>query len=182
MRKKLLELVPEFDLIQDPELREKCQRTWEAAMEEGGWTPDALARMPFTLLINPCPVSYIDHIRAVTLTAIKSSEAFGQIYGDLMPVDRDLLVAGGLLHDIGKLLENENRDDGITVQTYAGRMLRHPFTGAALSFKHGLPDEITHIIALHAREGEGAKRSVEAIILTHADFVNYESLKISLET
>ena len=30
-------------------------------------------------------------------------------------------------------------------------------------------------------EGEGGKRSVEAIILTHADFLNYESLKRHLQ-
>ena len=76
MRERLLELIPEFDLIEDDELREKCIETWEAAMEEGGWTPDALARMPFTLLINPCPASYIDHVRAVTLTAVRAAEVF----------------------------------------------------------------------------------------------------------
>ena len=97
-------------------------------------------------------------------------------YSDTIAINMDHLVAGGLLHDIGKLLEYENQGDR-TVKSRRGELLRHPFTGAALSFKHGLPDEITHIIALHAREGEGAKRSVEAIILTHADFVNYESLR-----
>jgi hypothetical protein len=50
-----------------------------------------------------------------------------------------------------------------------------------LAFKHGLPDEVTHIIAAHAREGEGIKRTVEAVIIAHADFLNYESLKASVE-
>ena len=76
MRERLLELMPEFNLIKDAALREKCLKTWEAAMEEGGWTPDALTQMPFTLLINPCPASYIDHIRAVTLSAVRVAEVF----------------------------------------------------------------------------------------------------------
>ncbi len=176
MRQRLLELVPEFDLIQDITLREKCLKTWEAAMDEGGWTPDELNRMPFTLLINPCPVSYIDHVRAVTLTAIRSADTFAEIYGDLMPVNRDLLIAGGLLHDIGKLLEYENRDDGMTVQTHAGKMLRHPFTGMELAARFGLPPEVQHIIATHAGEGDKVKRSTEATIMNHADFMNFHSL------
>jgi len=176
MKARLLELVPEFDLIQDTDLREKCLKTWEVALEESGWTPDDLTRMPFTLLINPCPASFIDHTRAVTLTAIRSAEAFGEIYGDRVPVNMDLLVAGGLLHDIGKLLEYENRDDGMTVQTYAGKMLRHPFTGMELAARFDLPTEVQHIIATHAGEGDKVKRTTEATILNHADFMNFHSL------
>jgi putative nucleotidyltransferase with HDIG domain len=176
MRDRLLELIPEFDLIQDAELREKCLQTWEAAMEEGGWTPDDLTRMPFTLLINPCPASYIDHVRAVTLTAYRSAQVFAEIYDDLLPVDTELLVAGGLLHDIGKLLEYESRDDGTTVQTYTGSMLRHPFTGMELAARFGLPLEVQHIIATHAGEGDKVKRTTEATILNHADFMSFHSL------
>jgi HD superfamily phosphodiesterase len=133
MRKRLLELMPEFDLIEDADLKEKTIRVWEIAMEESGWTPDALTEMPFTLLINPCPASYIEHIRAVTLTAVRTAVVFAEIYGDRVPVDMDTLVSGGLLHDIGKLLEYEKRDDGLTVQTHAGKLLRHPFTGMELA-------------------------------------------------
>lgn len=177
MRERLLELVPEFDLVQDAELREQCIKTWEIAMEESGWTPDDLTQIPFTLLINPCPASYIDHIRAVTLTAIKAAEVFGEIYGDRVPVDMDLLVAGGLLHDIGKLLEYENRDDGMTVQTRAGKLLRHPFSGMELAARVGLSAEIQHIIATHAGEGDKVVRTTEATLVNHADFMSFHSIQ-----
>jgi putative nucleotidyltransferase with HDIG domain len=176
MMPRLLELIPEFDLIQDAELREKCFKTWEAAMDEGGWTPDDLTRMPFTLLINPCPASFIDHVRAVTLTAIRSAQVFAEMYGDHLPVNMDLLIAGGLLHDIGKLLEYENREDGTTVQTHAGKLLRHPFTGMELAARFGLPYEVQHMIATHAGEGDKVNRTTEATILNHADFMNFHSL------
>lgn len=177
MRERLLELMPEFNLIQDADLREKGLKTWEAAMEEGGWTPDDLTHMPFTLLINPCPASFIDHVRAVTLTAIRAAEVFAKIYGDWLPVNRDLLIAGGLLHDIGKLLEYENRQNGMTVQTHAGKMLRHPFTGMELAARFGLPAEVQHMIATHAGEGDKVKRTTEATILNHADFMNFHSIQ-----
>jgi putative nucleotidyltransferase with HDIG domain len=176
MRERLLELIPEFNLIQDDELREKCLRAWEAGLEEGGWEPDDLTRMPFTLLINPCPVSFVDHVRAVTQTAVKSAEVFQEMYVDLLPVDMDLLIAGGVLHDVGKLLEYEKRTDGTTVQTAAGKLLRHPFTGMELAARFGLPVAVQHLIASHAGEGDKIKRTTEATILNHADFMNFHSL------
>ena len=176
MRERLLELMPEFDLIEDQSLRESTLQVWEAAMNRGGWTPDDLLELPFTLLINPCPASYTEHIRAVTQTAVRTAEVFAEIYGDRVPVDMDTLVSGGLLHDIGKLLEYENRDDGVTVQTPAGKLLRHPFTGMELAAREGLSAEIQHIIAAHAGEGEKVNRTTEATLVNHADFMSFHSM------
>ncbi|MBN1956305.1 MAG: HD domain-containing protein [Anaerolineae bacterium] len=177
MRERLLELMPEFDLIQDDELREKSIHTWEVAMEQGGWTPDELAEMPFTLLLNPCPASYIDHVRAVTLTAVRTAEVFGEIYGDRVPVDMDLLVAGALLHDVGKILEYEPCEDGTTVQSYNGKLMRHPFSGMELAARCGLPLEVQHIIAAHAGEGDKMDRTTEATLVNHADFMSFHSFQ-----
>ena len=177
MRKRLLELVPEFELIEDEELKEKTIQVWEAAMERGGWTPDDLTQMPFTLLINPCPASYIEHVRAVTLTAYRAALLFGEIYGDRVPLNMDYLLSGGLLHDIGKLLEYENRDDGMTVQTDYGKLIRHPFSGTALAHEFGLPMEVQHMIAGHAGEGDKIKRSPEGTLINKADFMSFETLR-----
>ena len=176
MRKQLQSLIPEFDLIEDPDLREKTIRTWELALEESGWTLDELARMPFTLLIDPCPASFIEHVRAVTLTALRAAEVFAEIYGDRLPVNRDYLIAGGLLHDIGKLVEYERRDDGATIQTREGKLLRHPFTGMELAARCGLPAEVQHIIATHAGEGDKVQRTTEATLVNHADFMSFHSM------
>jgi putative nucleotidyltransferase with HDIG domain len=177
MRKRLLELVPEFDLIQDKDLREKTVRVWEVAMQRSGWTPDGLLNMPFTLLINPCPANFLEHVRAVTLTAYRSALLFDEIYGDRVPINLDHLVAGGLLHDIGKLLEYEGRNDGATVQTDYGKLMRHPFSGAALAYEFGLPMEVQHMIAAHAGEGDKVKRSPEATLINKADFMSFETLR-----
>ena len=84
---------------------------------------------------------------------------------------------GALLHDIGKLLEYENRDDGMTVQTRYGRLIRHPFSGAALAAEFGLPEDVIHMIAAHAGEGEKVKRTPEATLINKADFMSFESLR-----
>jgi len=181
MRERLLELIPEFDLIQDAGLREKCLQTYDLALGEGGWTPDDLAQMPFTLLIHPCPASYVQHVRAVTLTAVRTAEVFAQVYGERVPVRMDLLVAGALLHDIGKLLEYEPRGDGMTAQSYNGSLLRHPFSGMELAARCGLPLEVQHIIAAHAGEGDKVNRITEATLVNHADFMSFHSIQRMLQ-
>jgi putative nucleotidyltransferase with HDIG domain len=180
MDDRLAERIPEIELIGDQRLREKVLSVWKEALELGGWELSDLERIPFTLLIPNCSVGYLDHVRAVTRTAVEAARVMTSIYGDVISINMDHLVAGGLLHDIGKLLEYQEQGSQ-TIKSRMGELLRHPFSGAALSFKHGLPDEVTHIIAAHAREGEGTRRTVEAIIITHADFINYESLKATLE-
>lgn len=177
MRERLLQLVPEFDLIQDPELREKTIHVWEVAMERGGWTPDTLTQMPFTLLINPCPASFIEHVRAVTLTAYRTAKLFGEIYGARVPIHFDYLVSGGLLHDIGKVLEYEYKGEGTAAQTPYGALVRHPFSGAALAYEFGLPGEVQHMIASHAGEGDKIQRSPEATLINKADFASFETLR-----
>ncbi len=177
MREEILQLMPEFDLIQDTDLREKTLRTWELAMEEGGWTLEALTQMPFTLLVNPCPVNFIEHTRAVALIAIRSAEIFKDLYGERLPIDRDLLISGALLRDVGKLVEYETREDGATVQTPAGKLLRHPFTGLELAARCGLPVEVQHMIAAHASEGDKVQRTTEATIVNHADFMSFHSVQ-----
>lgn len=177
MQVQLLTMVPEFGLIADVDLREKTIAVWKTALAESGLTLADLARMPFTLLVNPCPVSFIEHVRAVTLTAIRAAEVFAQVYGERVPVNMDVLISGGLLHDIGKLYEYAMDADGTTRQTVAGGLLRHPFSGAALAARLGLPLEVQHVIAAHAGEGDKMQRSTEATLLNHADFMSFHSIQ-----
>jgi putative nucleotidyltransferase with HDIG domain len=177
MREKLLATIPEFNLITDADLREKTIQTWELGMQEGGWTLDDLARMPFTLLISPCPVNFIEHTRAVAQIAIKTAEVFADLYGDRVPVNMDILISGGILRDVGKLVEYEEREAGVFVQTQAGQLLRHPFTGMELAARCGLPIEVQHIIAAHAAEGDKVQRTTEATIVNHADFISFHAVQ-----
>jgi putative nucleotidyltransferase with HDIG domain len=151
-------------------------------MEEGGWTLDDLQAMPFTLLIDPCPVNFVEHTRAVAQMAIESARILMVRYGERLPMDMDMLVSGGILRDVGKLLEYERCADGTFVQTHEGKLLRHPFTGLELAARCGLPAAVQHIIASHAGEGAKVKRTTESIIVHHADFISFEAIKGLAET
>jgi hypothetical protein len=85
----------------------------------------------------------------------------------------DVLIAGAILADVGKLLEYELDGNGRAVQGSYGRYLRHPFSGVSLAEQCEVPPEVCHIIATHAGEGDMVKRSTEAYIVHHADFMTF---------
>ncbi|MFW6140322.1 MAG: HD domain-containing protein [Acidobacteriota bacterium] len=177
MAKKLLSLMPEFQMIKDQKLRNQTIEIWQQAMEKGKWTVEDLEKMPFTLLIRDTPVSLIKHTQAVTLCSAQIADVLLEKYGEQIPIDRDILLSGALLHDVGKLFEYK-RENGKFVKSREGELLRHPISGAAFASRFGVPDEVLHIIAAHSKEGDGARKTVEAVIVNHADFINFESLKI----
>ena len=177
MRNKLLSMIPEFQLIQDAGLQEKTITVWLEAMDKSGWAVEDLQAMPFTLLIRHTPVNIVSHTRAVTQCSLQIAEVLTEEYGGRVAIDRDTLLSGALLHDVGKLFEYTRRD-GEFVKSHEGRLLRHPVSGAAFAGRFDIPQEILHIIAAHSKEGDGARRTVEAIIVNHADFVNFESLQV----
>lgn len=169
-------LFPELELIHDRTLREQTLDVWTEAADQGGWSAEDLTKIPFTLLIETGGLSLVDHTRAVTKTAIAIATVLEAEYGDALPINRDHLISGGLLHDVGKCLEYERKGKEI-VKSERGKDLRHPFSGTALAFQRGLPTDVCHMIAVHAGEGTGHRHTTEAYIIHHSDFVNFEPLK-----
>ena len=176
MKQDLLKIFPEFNLIKENDLRDKTIAVWQEAIERGGWKMADLERIPFTLLIPDCPVNIIDHTRGVTQVAIESAKKLKKFNNGTYEIDEDILIAGGLLHDVGKIVEYAETANGIK-KSPMGKLLRHPFSGAGLAMKHDLPDKVVHTIAVHAKEGDGGYRCPEAVIVHHADFMNFEPIK-----
>src|SRR5512147_2069439 len=169
-------LWPELEWIQNADVREKVARTWVRAFELSPLAPDDLNRIPFTLLVPNCPTTFMEHKRCVVHIARRSAEAMREHMGRALTIDMDVVIAGAILADVGKLLEYENVD-GKTRQSKRGQLLRHPFTGVALATECGVPDAVCHIVAAHASEGDLVKRTTEAYIVHHADFMAYLPFK-----
>jgi hypothetical protein len=84
----------------------------------------------------------------------------------------------GLSHRRRAPLEFDKDASGKMVQGTFGQQVRHPFSGVALAYKHGIPGEVMHIIATHSHEGDKVERSIESIIFHHADFVDFDIAKL----
>lgn len=178
VKNKLLDLFgEELAWISNDGLREKTLSALTKAVEDGGWSADEIVELPFTLLIEGVEITLVDHTRAVTRCARSMALEMLEVYGDRLEINMDHLVAGALLHDCGKFVEYERAKNGY-VKSRLGRMLRHPFSGAAIAYEAGLPPEVCHIIATHAKEGDGARATAEAIIVNHVDFANFEPFKL----
>ncbi|OPL18719.1 MAG: hypothetical protein AVO35_05155 [Candidatus Aegiribacteria sp. MLS_C] len=161
--------------IGDPWLRKKTVDVWVAAAEEGGWQPEELDRIPFTLLTETRGIDLIQHTKAVTEGALGLAEALERNEELPFSIDHDLLVVGGLLHDVGKLLEIEKTDSGYRKSSH-GMHARHPISGAILAAKFDLPLAVINMIGCHAKEGEGRPQRVETVLIHQADFATFNPM------
>ena len=178
----IYELWPELSWIEDEELRDKTAKTWEIALERSVLTAEDLKRIPFTLLCGPdLKVSFMDHKQAVVHIARDSGNKMNEFFKNELPVNMDVLISGAILADVGKLLEYVLDTKGKAVQGSYGKYLRHPFSGVSLAEECGIPPEVSHIIAAHAGEGDMIKRSTEAYIVHHADFMTFLPFKERLK-
>ncbi|MBN2032588.1 MAG: HD domain-containing protein [Deltaproteobacteria bacterium] len=116
----------------------------------------------FTALFKKAPAaknfhhSYIGGLLEHTLSVCRMARTVSQQYPDL---DRDLLLAGAFLHDIGKV--KELRFGGFIDYTDAGRLIGHLSLGVSmvdekLALLEGFPEEISlrikHLILSHHGE------------------------------
>ncbi len=164
-------LIPELASIEDLGLRDMVASVWRVALDRSAF--DSLEGIPFTLLIEDLDDTLLDHTGRVTRAAMASARSRGDL-------DMDTVVAGAILHDVGKVLEYEVAPDGRVVTSEMGKRLRHPVSGAALAQELGLPLPIVHIIAAHAGEGNMVSRTPEAILIHHCDMTDFEITKARL--
>jgi len=177
MKELVAKLLPEVDEISDSTLRDQVLACWVEAVEFRGWTEDLLRNIPFTLLAQNVKITFIDHVRAVCRMCLACDDVLKEVHGKRRtPVNRDYLIAGALLADVGKLMEYEIVD-GKPIKSDYGKHIRHPFSGVGLAFKHGLPSEVMHVIATHSKEGAGEKLLPESIIFHHCDFIDFDLVK-----
>ena len=176
MNAQVHELWPELDWIQDDDLREATARTWELALERSPLSAEDLQTIPFTLLVPDLKVSFMAHKRCVVHVARESAIKMNDFFGDELPCDLDVTIAGAILADVGKLLEYDIRD-GKSCKSEMGKYVRHPFSGVGLAMEAGVPARVCHIIAAHAGEGDMVKRTTEAYVVHHADFMTFLPFK-----
>jgi putative nucleotidyltransferase with HDIG domain len=167
-------IFPELEWIGDDSLADKVIAVWSEAYARGKWADGDIDKIPFTLLVGETGITLAEHTRLVTNLCRSIARTMKDI-GDIS-LNLDYLVAGALLHDVGKLVEYRRTSSGFEVSR-SGKLLRHPLSGMGLAMRADLPEEVYHIIAVHSREGDGSFRSPEAIVLHHADFISFETVK-----
>ena len=110
---------------------------------------------------------WLEHTLSVTRTCVFLAEKYAELYPEMHPpLDRGMVVAGGILHDIGKLRELEQRPEG-TVYTAEGGLIGHMLLGrdivreaaAAGALPGDLLLRLEHLIIAHQRLPEWGRPS-----------------------
>lgn len=178
----IAELFPDLMQIGNPALRDSVAAVWNESLTSGcggkGWTFAEIRAIPFTLLAGKIDLRFVEHLNSCVKQCIAIADILKSVFGDRIPVNRDYLIAGALLADVGKMLEFDKNAKGEVIKGHFGDMLRHPFSGVAMCYKHGIPAEVMHIVATHSHEGDKVERTIESIIFHHADFVDFDIAKV----
>ena len=149
---ELYELVPEFMLVRDPDLREKCAQVWLEAIKLGGWEEKGIENLPMLVNLNrqDMPSKGFMHLRMVARSGAVMTRRVIPWLGQYRACNPDYVVAGALLHDVGKFLELVLNALGMPVYNVKYGMFKHTQSGAYLCKKHGIPDEIVQGVANHS--------------------------------
>ena len=124
---------------------------------------------------------YLEHVLSVTRTCVLLADKYADYYPDMRPpLNKDLAVAGGILHDIGKVREYRELPTGAEY-TAAGTLIGHILQGRDMVREAGNRHEVDaetllrleHIIVSHQRLPEwGSPKppmTPEALLVHYAD-------------
>jgi len=172
LRRQILEDLPEIEWIKDAALRQGAVEAWAIALQKSsfGRVRDIPGEANPGIMVMRRGGQDV-HLRGVTKLAAASTDYFAEVHPEAV-IDRDIVVAGGLCHDVGKAWECDPRNQKRWREdpSLVGRpSLRHPVYGAYICLTAGLPESVAHIAACHSPEGDNVKRSLECIIVHEAD-------------
>jgi putative nucleotidyltransferase with HDIG domain len=136
-----------------------------------------LVDVPGENWVDPA-VSQVDHQRAVAKMALAVADAVEEIVPSVK-FNRDVLIAGALVHDVGKAFEYDPARTArwrARPQAVGQPSIRHPVYGVHLALRAGLPEPVVHIVAAHAGEGTLVRRSLENTLIAAVDLLFWDLL------
>jgi putative nucleotidyltransferase with HDIG domain len=171
IREGVMQSLPIVMDIKNDDLRQKVIDAWVFSLSqnsfektdeiEGSGTPGGYVKG-----------NQAQHILCVTRMALSLVDCIEKSYNESMHIDRDMLLAAGLCHDVGKPYEynkEKNKQWSSDPSKLGMPALRHTLYGVYVALTVGLPEEIAHVCGCHSPEGELIKRSLLATIIHHAD-------------
>jgi len=180
LRKGVSESLPEVNEIKDDELRGLVIEAWAFALSQSEFTridqirgsgvPDSPALKDGT---------QAEHLRGVARMAHGLADGLEAVHGDI-GIDRDLLWACALCHDVGKPFEFSHANQARwknDVGAAGFPSIRHSVYGVHVALTVGLPEAVAHTAGAHSAEGELIKRSLENTLVNSADHAYWAAME-----
>jgi 3'-5' exoribonuclease len=163
------------DSVEDPELSVFVQAILEKYQ-------DVLLTLPAAKYHHHAHLGgFLEHVLNVARSCVYFAAKYADLYRDMQPpLDKGLVIAGGILHDIGKVRELTTTPAGAEY-TPSGNLIGHILQGRDIvretALQYPLDAEkllrLEHIIVSHQRLAEwGSPKppmTIEAFIVHHAD-------------
>lgn len=155
---------PEVNEIRDEDLREKVVDAWVTTLVASDF--ESLYDVPW--FPQSADVigeqSQVEHIRDVITASIAVTDLLIERRG--MDIDRDVVVAAAITHDIDKLLEMSEESFGDL-----GDWMPHPHMAAYVLEDHAIPYHVQHIALSHSPFSGVDPRTFEAKLIQLIDLL-----------
>ena len=182
LRQSVILSLPELNEIRDDDLRSQVVDAWAYSLGHSSFKSIDEIRPSGNPDSDKLKVgTQTDHICGVTQLAIVIADSMAKQFPQL-PIDRDMLVACALCHDVGKPYEFDpkNQERWRSDPATSGfPAIRHTQYGTHVCLTIGLPEEVCHAAGCHSGEGELVNRSLHVTIVHHADHAFWASLRVS---
>jgi 7,8-dihydroneopterin 2',3'-cyclic phosphate phosphodiesterase len=121
----------------------------------------------------------LEHTVAMTNICITMCDLVERIYGG--EVDRDVVLAGALVHDVMKCYAYSHVDRGFFRTSRLGERVDHLSLLVSELLKRGFPLEVVHVVASHHGDQSPVKpKTLEALIVSIADLADSEFSRKSM--
>ena len=171
IRQGVVNSFPSVNDIKDEELRARVIDAWAYSLQINDYK--RVEEMPGSGMPEASALGDQSmHINAVVYNSLSLYDNLTKAYQMDLGLDRDLLLACAICHDIGKPYEynKENRKRWSENKKATGfPNVRHPAYGGYIALTAELPEEVVHVCANHSPEGRFVTRSGYATIVHYAD-------------
>jgi len=173
-RKILVKQLPLINRIGHGKLRDLVIEVWAKLWRESGYS-DISEAPNYHSEING-DETLVRHTSAVTEMTEAMAKKFQQAYR--ISLNHDILLAGALLHDVGKLVLYERQGDSVQL-TELGYKVSHGEYGALVAEQVGLPQEVVNIIASHSpTQRKTLPTTIEAVFVAGCDEANFQAYRL----
>ncbi len=157
-------MVKIVEKIKDRKLREKTLELVKSPKLSSGWKYEASGwDVPAWVGEHHYyKGGLLEHTVSVAELSLKVGEYLEKRYKK--GINFDFLIAGAVLHDVGKLFEIKGEEGSWKLSEF---ILDHARLGGAELYARGFPEEVVHIVMAHA--GADVPRTLEARIVDMID-------------
>ncbi|MFC7046814.1 HD domain-containing protein [Halobacteriaceae archaeon GCM10025711] len=162
--------------IGDEALAKQVVETWTRALAETAWDLDEIPWFPPVQDELGLPDErLVDHVNDVVAAADALAATLADRRG--ARVDRDVVLAGALVHDVSKLYEFSPAGP-----TPVFDLLGHPYYGVFATASAGLPVEVVHVVLSHTHRTNVEPVTLEAAVVRRADEVAAAAIRAQATT